>query len=125
MENNNEKKTESNTDDSKNKIENTTEKGKNNTAKVDISKLKKIIQVNYQHGDTYEMLIDEDGNEYELDGTPVKMPPKDLDNETLKKMVESGELTMTIHPTIYQCDMYYVYTDKNGNIYSLKGIGLL
>ena len=120
MENNN-----TNTDTSDNTTDNKSETSTHNVVKVDISKLKRIEKGSHNTYETYEMLIDEDGNEYELDGTPVKMPPKDLDNETLKKMVESGELTMTIHPTIYQCDMYYVYTDKNGNIYSLKGIGLL
>jgi hypothetical protein len=120
MENNSQNKN-TNTDTIENKIE----KNTNNTPKVDITKLKRIEKGGYNTYETYEMLIDEDGNEYHLDGRPVKKPPKDLDKDTLQKMIESGELTMTIHPTIYQCDMYYVYTDKNGNIYSLKGIGLL
>lgn len=105
-----------------NATENKPEKSKNNTAKVDISKLKKIIQVNYQHGDTYEMLVDEDGNKYHLDGTPVKKRPSDLDKDTLQKMVESGELKLVTY--VYNCDMCDVYVDKDDNTYSLNGMGL-
>ena len=50
------------------------------------------------------------------------MPPKDLDNETLKKMVESGELKLITY--VYNCDMCHVYVDKNDNTYSLNGVGL-
>jgi hypothetical protein len=98
------------------------ESSQNNTLKVDISKLKRIEKGGYNTYETYEMLIDEDGNEYELDGTPVKKRPKNLDKDTLQKMIESGELKLITY--VYNCDMCHVYVDKNDNTYSLNGVGL-
>jgi hypothetical protein len=112
-------KMENNSDNSN---DNKSEKSKNNTAKVDITKLKRIEKGGHNTYETYEMLIDEDGNEYYLDGTPVKKPPKDLDKDTLQKMVESGELKLVTY--VYNCDMCDVYVDKDDNTYSLNGMGL-
>jgi hypothetical protein len=81
--------------------------------------------MNYQYADTYEMLIDEDGNEYELDGTPVKKRPSDLDKDTLQKMVEDGELKIVSYFNIEHSDIFDIYIHTNGNKYSLNGMGML
>ena len=120
MENNN-----TNTDISENTIDNKSETSTNTAVKADITKLKRITKMNYQYADTYEMLIDEDGNEYELDGTPVKKPPKDLDKDTLQKMVESGELKIVSYFNIEHSDIFDIYIHTNGNKYSLNGMGML
>lgn len=117
MENNN-----TNTDISENTIDNKSETSTHNVVKVDISKLKRIEKGGYNTYETYEMLIDEDGNEYHLDGRPVKKRPSDLDKDTLQKMIESGELKLITY--VYNCDMCHVYVDKNDNTYSLNGVGL-
>ena len=108
-----------------NKIESNTNISENTTPKVDITKLKRITKMNYQYADTYEMLIDEDGNEYELDGTPVKKRPSDLDKDTLQKMVEDGELKIVSYFNIEHSDIFDIYIHTNGNKYSLNGMGML
>jgi hypothetical protein len=106
-----------------NSTDNKSEKSKNNTVKVDISKLKRIEKGSIYSYETYDMLIDEDGNEYELDGTPVKKFPS-INKNDLQKMVESGELKIVSYFNIAHSDIFDVYSDKDGNLYDMQGNGM-
>jgi hypothetical protein len=99
------------------------ESSQNNTLKVDITKLKKIEKGSLYSYETYEMLVDEDGNEYELDGTPVKKFPS-INKNDLQKMVESGELKVVSYFNIAHSDIFDVYSDKDGNLYDMQGNGM-
>jgi hypothetical protein len=110
---------------SDNKIESNTNVSENTTPKVDITKLKRIEKGSPYSYETYEMLVDEDGNEYHLDGRPVKKRPKDLDKDTLQKMLDSGELKIVSYFNIAHSDIFDIYIHTNGNKYTLNGMGML